>query len=490
MSNSVFVLNDDKTPLMPCKPARARLLLKQGRAAVFRKQPFTIIMKEQIENPVLENIEVKIDPGSKTTGIALVMNTKRGARCIWGANLKHRGQQIRDALLSRAQTRRGRRSRKLRYRKPRFLNRVKSKGWLAPSIYTRVDNTLTWVNRLMRYSPVTSAVVELVKFDMQKMENPEIAGKAYQRGSLFNYEVKEYLLYRYNHTCQYCSGASKDPILEIEHIVPRASGGSNRLSNLTLSCATCNREKGKLSLADWKDKCTHRKNPIDMKRLKGIVRVGQNIKPALKDAAAVNATRYRLVAELDYLGLHTETSGGHITKYNRKQQGYPKDHWIDAALVGERGSHVHIPPELHPLIIKKVKVNNRQMTKPDKYGFPRTKAKGPSRAFGFKTGDIAASPFGVGRVVIRTSGTFNVLGRDVSWKRLVHLSFTDGYEYVDQRIVKMIVDKHTVIKEVFERVISKTLIDADSLLIEGTLNRKVVHGIRRDSKTRDHTKLY
>jgi len=470
MSNSVFVLNDDKTPLMPCKPARARLLLKQGRAAVFRTHPFTIILKEQIENPVLETIRVKVDPGSKTTGIALTVHYKRGVKCIWGANLEHRGHAIKDALLSRAQCRRGRRGRKLRHRKPRFLNRFKPEGWLAPSIMSRVDNTLTWVNRLMRYCPVGQASVELVKFDMQKMENPEVTGKGYQQGTLHNYEVKEYLLYRYNHTCQYCKGVSKDHILEIEHIVPKSKGGTNSIGNLTLACSSCNRHKNNHTLKDWLEINRGLKTPLAKARVRNIPSVISRRKPTLRDAAAVNATRHRLVEELGFLGLPTESEGGHVTKYNRRRQGYPKDHWIDAALVGDTGSNVHIPKSTHPLLIKKTKVNNRQMTRPDKYGFPRTKPKGPSKAFGFKTGDVAKHGRLIGRVAIRTCGYFNFLGKGCSYRHLKRIQSVDGYQYTDGKLTSLITE--TDYLPWFTYVHSVTKIDGSAKKITGKLNKE------------------
>lgn len=470
MSNSVFVLNGDKTPLMPCKPARARLLLKQGRAAVFRTHPFTIILKEQLENPVLETIRVKIDPGSKTTGIALTVHCKRGVKCIWGANLTHRGHAIRDALLSRAQCRRGRRSRKLRYRKPRFLNRTRPSGWLAPSIMARVDNTLTWVNRLMRYCPVGHASVELVKFDMQKMENPSLSGKEYQQGTLHNYEVKEYLLYRYDHTCQYCKAASKDPILEIEHIVPKSKGGTNSIKNLTLTCASCNRHKNNHTLKDWLEINRGLKTPLAKARVRNIPKVLNGIKPTLRDAAAVNATRHRLVEELGFLGLPTESEGGHVTKYNRKEQGYPKDHWIDAAMVGNTGSNVYIPKQLHPLLIKKTKVNNRQMTRSDKYGFPRTKPKGPSKAFGFKTGDIAMRNGHLGRVAIRTSGNFNFLGGAISYLHLKRIQSVDGYQYTSGKLTTLITE--TDYAAWFSDIQSVTKIDGSSKRVTGKLSKE------------------
>ena len=203
MQNSVFVLDTNKKPLNPVHPGQARRLLKEGKAAVFRRYPFTIILKEEVTKSS-KNITLKLDPGSKFTGIALVQNNQ----VIWGAELQHRGQQIKDSLTSRRQLRRGRRGRKTRYRQARFLNRKRPEGWLPPSLQHRVDTTLTWVKRLIRYCPINSISVELVKFDLQKQENPEISGVEYQHGTLYGWEVREYLLAKFNRTCQYCGNCS------------------------------------------------------------------------------------------------------------------------------------------------------------------------------------------------------------------------------------------------------------------------------------------
>ncbi|MGB1289371.1 MAG: RNA-guided endonuclease IscB, partial [Aggregatilineales bacterium] len=219
----VFVVDKNEDPLMPCHPARARELLRKGRAKVFRRYPFTIILLDR-EGGETQNMQFKVDPGSKTSGIALVGDFKRGLRCIWAAELTHRGQQIRDKLLSRRQLRRGRRHRKTRYRQPRFLNRRKGKGWLPPSLLSRINNVWTWLVRLRRFSPITHLAMELVRFDMQLMQNPEISGVEYQQGELQGYEVREYLLEKWGRTCAYCG--AKDTPLQIEHIVPKARGGS------------------------------------------------------------------------------------------------------------------------------------------------------------------------------------------------------------------------------------------------------------------------
>ena len=152
---------------------------------------------------------------------------------------------------NRRSLRRNRRNRKTRYRQPRFLNRVKSKhkGWLAPSLIHRVENISTWVNKLIKFSAVDSVIMELVRFDTQEMTNPDVTGVEYQRGELLGYEVREYLLEKFDRTCAYCQ--AKNVPLEVEHIQPKSKGGSNRMSNLTLACRPCNQSKGNQDIQDF-----------------------------------------------------------------------------------------------------------------------------------------------------------------------------------------------------------------------------------------------
>ncbi|HLO51914.1 MAG TPA: RNA-guided endonuclease IscB, partial [Kamptonema sp.] len=277
MSNFVFLLDTQKQPLNPIRPGMARKLLTAGKAAVFRRYPFTIILKVEVTT-TSEPITLKIDPGSQTTGIALV----QGEKVIWGAELTHRSQAIKASLESRRSIRRGRRNRHTRYRQARFLNRTRPKGWLAPSLQHRVETTLTWVNKLIRLAPIGSIVQELVRFDLQQLENPEISGAEYQQGTLCGYEIREYLLEKWDRKCAYC-GIENVP-LQVEHIHPKAKGGSNRVSNLCLACEKCNAKKGTQSI----EKFLAKKTEV-------LKRILSQAKRSLKDAAAVNSTRWALL---------------------------------------------------------------------------------------------------------------------------------------------------------------------------------------------------
>ena len=302
----VLVIDKNKQPLMPCHPARARELLNKKRARVFHKYPFTIQIMDR-EDSNLQSIAIKIDPGSCTTGIAMVADFKRGKVVIWAAELRHRGQQIRDALLRRKQLRSSRRSRKLRYRPARFSNRRRPDGWLPPSLQSRIENIMTWVSRLSRVTPMDNISQELARFDAQLMQNPEISGIEYQQGELYGYEVREYLLEKWERKCAYCA-ISNIP-LEIEHIIPKSRGGSDRMSNLTLACNRCNTKKGNQTASEF-----------------GYPHIQAKAKQPLKNAAAMNSTRWALYKRLKLTGPTVEVSTGGRTKYNRIKQDYPKSH--------------------------------------------------------------------------------------------------------------------------------------------------------------------
>ena len=426
--NSVFVLSNTKKPLMPCRPARARKLLGAGRADVYRLHPFAIILKDRDDGET-QDVEVKIDPGSKTTGIALVGHfEQQGAVVLFGANLNHRGQTIKNNLESRRSLRRGRRGRKTRYREARFLNRTRRSGWLPPSIDSRVVNTESIIRKLAARCPITEAAVELVKFDLQQMQNPEISGAEYQQGELAGYEVREYLLEKWHRTCAYCG--KKDVPLQVEHIHPRANGGSNRVSNLTLACQPCNQRKGSRPIDEFlKDK------PEILRKIKA------QAKAPLKDAAAVNAARWALVNRLK-VGVPVSTGSGGRTKFNRTRQGYTKDHWIDAACVGESGERVTIPEFMKPMVITAKGRGTHQVVRTDKFGFPRGKAGRIKRVHGFSTGDIVklVQPAGkyagtyIARLAgIRVTGMLDikttVSSITASFKNFTLIQRNDGFDY-------------------------------------------------------------
>jgi 5-methylcytosine-specific restriction endonuclease McrA len=288
---------------------------------------------------------------------------------------------------------------------------------------------LTWVRRLIRLCPVSAISQELVRFDTQALEHPDIEGMEYQQGQLAGYEVREYVLLKWNHQCAYCD-ARKIP-LELDHIQPRSKQGSNRVSNLTLACHTCNQRKGNQDIQTFL-----RKEPERLARLLC------QLKAPLRDAAAVNATRWALYERLSALGLPMEGGSGGLTKYNRVKLGLPKTHWCDAACVGSSTPLSLVVKGVVPLQIQTSGHGSRQMCSMNRYGFPRTGPKRQKRVKGFQTGDLvrAIVPEGkkagtyVGKLAVRRSGSFDIVMRQRTLKGISHrfcrlIARSDGYSY-------------------------------------------------------------
>ena len=394
----------------------AKKLLDAGKAAVFRRFPFTIILKKVCQ-PSRNKLQLKIDPGSKTTGLAILNEDQ----VIWVGELNHRGSLVKKKLDSRRASRRLRRSR-LRYRKARFLNRQKPNGWLPPSLKHRVLTTMTWVQRLIKFCPIATVAVELVRFDTHLMQNPEISGVEYQQGELAGYEVREYLLLKWGRKCTYCS--KENLPLQVEHIVPKTKNGSNRISNLCLACEKCNQKKGNQSIEQFLAK----KNSL----LKAIL--AQAKKP-LRDAAAVNATRWKLFDSLKETGLAVSTGTGGQTKFNRQRFNLEKTHFYDAACVGQVDSLEILSNQ--PLVITCKGHGGRQKAALNKYGYPiRYNPLKPIK--GWQSGDLAVNSRGIlGRVNPRSSSNsfnftaFGQKARNIHVNQLRKVHQKDGYTYAN-----------------------------------------------------------
>lgn len=434
----VFVLDRSGKPLMPCTEKRARLLLARGRARVHRVVPFVIRLIDRCADASdFQLLRIKLDPGSRTTGLALVRDVEgidaetgevvRGAAVLNLFELVHRGRQISEALTARRSMRRRRRG-NLRYRAPRFQNRGnKKRGWLAPSLQHRVNTTMAWAKRLQRWAPISAISSELVRFDMQQLENPEISGVEYQQGTLAGYEVREYLLEKWGRKCMYCNESDKP--LQVEHIHPRAKGGTNRVSNLGIACGDCNQAKGTLDIRDF----------LAKKPEKLAKALAQARRP-LKDAAAVNATRWALANALKATGLPVELASGGRTKFNRSRLAIPKTHALDAACVGE----ILVLNDWQKPILT-IKCSGRgsyQRTRLNQHGFPRAYLMRQKTVQGFQTGDRVKATIAkgkkigtyVGRVAVRASGSFNIqtatgVIQGIRFKHCRILQRNDGYGY-------------------------------------------------------------
>jgi hypothetical protein len=285
----------------------------------------------------------------------------------------------------------------------------------------------------MRLCPVSAISQELARFDTQALEHPDIEGVEYQHGTLAGYEVREYVLLKWNHQCAYCD--TRDVPLELDHVQPRSKHGSNRVSNLTLACTSCNQRKSNQDVREFLQN--------DPARL---ARILAHMKAPLRDAAAVNATRWALYERLTLMRLPVEGGSGGLTKYNRVMRGLDKTHWLDAANVGRSTPATLIIKDIVPLHIIATGHGSRQMCRMDKYGFPRTGPKQHKRVQGFQTGDLVRAVVTsdtkqgtfVGKAAVRTRGVFNIttaqgVVTDIHHRFCTLIARADGYTYQQRK---------------------------------------------------------
>lgn len=329
----VYVLNKDGSPLMPTnRNGKVYRLLKAGKAKVVSRTPFTIQLLYETATNETQPISLGVDAGSKHIGLSATTEDK----VLYEADIKLRDDIV-DLIASRRALRRSRRNRKTRYRPARFNNRKKCAGWLAPSVRQKIDCHLSVVAKVHKILPVSDIVVEVASFDIQKINNPDIAGTGYQQGDQFGFwNVREYVLYRDNHTCQCCKGKSKDKILNVHHIESRKTGG-NAPNNLVTLCETCHKlyHQGKIQL------------PKTIKR-----------GASFRDAAFMGIMRWAFYNKLKETYPTVYMTYGYLTKNIRIQNGLPKDHYIDARCISG-----------HPLAVsdgvvyytRQIRCHNRQI---------------------------------------------------------------------------------------------------------------------------------
>jgi len=334
----VYVLSQHGQPLMPTENhAKVRALLKHGKAKVIQRCPFTIQLLYESTTHT-QKINLGIDAGSKTIGVSATTDSK----VLYESEVVLRNDIV-ELLSGRRALRNSRRSRKTRYRKPRFDNRKKPDGWLAPSIRQKIETHVTVVGNVMKILPVTKIIVETASFDIQKIKNPEIEGEGYQHGEQLDFwNVREYVLFRDGHTCQCCKGKSKDNILNVHHIESRKTGG-NAPNNLITLCETCH-------------KAYH----------KGIITLPKEIHRGMRfrDAAFMGIMRWafydRLKELYNPLGAEVINTYGYITKNTRIEHGLPKEHYVDARCISDNPA---AKPLDHYYFQKKVRCHNRQIHK-------------------------------------------------------------------------------------------------------------------------------
>lgn len=331
----VYVLNKHGKPLMPCKPRKARILLKKKKAKVVNRTPFTIQLLYG-SSGYKQPINLGVDAGSKYIGLSATTMDKE----LFKATVELR-QDISKLLESRRSQRRNRRS-KLWYRKPRFLNRRNRKGKVAPSVQNKIDCHLTIISRVCSMLPVVNIIVETAEFDLHKLKNPNVSGKEYQdSGQKDFYNVKSAVLNRDNYTCQICG--EKDTRLEVHHIQFRSKGGSNRMDNLVTLCRDCHKQ-------------IHSGGLVFDKKIK-----------SFKHASHMNIMRSRLVEELRLEFGNVFETFGYLTKYNREKLNISKSHSSDAFVISHNFNAERIDVEYQ---YKKVRRHNRQLykSKPSKGG--------------------------------------------------------------------------------------------------------------------------
>ena len=428
----VFILNKNKQPLSPCSEVVARRLLDNGKAVVHKLYPFTVRLKELKNSEDKSEYRLKIDYGSRHTGLAILRNSN----VIWLGVLHHK-TTIKSNMDSRRSLRKGRRSRHTRYRPARFDNRRRQEGWLSPSLQSRVDNIMNLLKKIRRLCPITHISYENVKFDTQLMQNPEISGVVYQQGTLQGYEVREYLLEKWHRKCAYCS-AENIP-LEIEHIIPRSRGGSDRISNLTIACHVCNDTKGTMTAEEF-----------------GHPNIQAQVKQSLKDATLVTSTRWALYDALIATGLPVECGTGGRTKFNRTNLGLPKDHHFDAICVGA-STPEKISISTNQVLHMRARGRGLRQRSIVKKGFPYGKPKERHKCFfGFQTGDMvnvivpntaknkyAGCTFtGAASCHSTKTGAFDIKNKEgkkvaesINHKYLTLLQRSDGYEYTIDKLL-------------------------------------------------------
>ncbi len=308
----VYVRGPDRTPLMPCTPVVARLLLKAGKAKVLRRTPFTIKLLAQPEESYTQPLTLGVDTGSSVIGSAVA---DQNGHVLYLSEVAVRND-IAQTMKERAAARRNRRQRKTRYRPARWRNRRNSikTGRFSPTMRSKIEAHLREIRFVKHLLPITSLVLESGTFDPHALKSPEVLRNKwlYQRGINYGYaNTKAYVLTRDNSTCQHCQGKSKDRRLEVHHLVFRSEQGSDEASNLLTLCKTCHDglHAGTIMLKQQGKK-----------------------KGTLLHATQMNSIRLQLLRVLQ-----AEETWGFVTKEHRQLWDLPKAHVFDAAVIATRG---------------------------------------------------------------------------------------------------------------------------------------------------------
>ena len=310
----VYVLKQNGQPFMPTERfGKVRRLLKEGKAKVVRREPFTIKLLYEPETDVVQECYCGVDTGSKHIGVAVVGND----RVLYQSQTELRND-IKKKMDARRAFRRSRRSRKTRYRKSRFLNRRSSirEDRLPPSVKHKVQAHIDEIEFCKKILPVSDLILEVSQFDTALMKNPSLINEkvkhwGYQRGFNYGYSSRrESILHRDNYTCQCCG--KKNCRLEVHHIKFRRDGGTDDEENLITLCEDCHKgvHAGTVEL---------NKKPKKSKNL--------------KYATHMSIIRSQLLKKYP----DAIETFGFVTSENRHRLNLPKDHYIDACVIASGG---------------------------------------------------------------------------------------------------------------------------------------------------------
>lgn len=485
----INVVSKSGKPLAPTKrPGRVRHLLKEGKARIFCYDPFTIQLTYESTEFVPVEVTVGIGPGSNDTPIASGQHRLDSNTCeITYAKEVLMRTDISTQLKRRANARREMRGR-LRYRKPRFDNRPKTvcsvcgknhtpKLWkkvkrkngnsyknvsngrasicrkcrherpgekgkhdtdkiLNPTLRNKLDTIVREVEKLLKVMPVKKVRVEMAAFDTQKMANPDIQGEEYRHGTLFGYEVKEYLLFKYGHKCVYCKGKRGDPVLEVDHVIPRIRGGSDRISNLVIACKTCNQEKGSRTAAEY-----------------GFPNIQKEAAKywAFRYSALTQSYKWALWRALsDLCSKHNvilEATFGYQTKARRLEMGLPKAQVIDAMVLTAGERDFSFPPEYMVERRIKARLPYHRFSNENKKGKTCVKTSAVREVYGFKLWDKVSFIDKSGEKVtgyitgLRERGSFKISDleghvlADKNYKKLTFIARKHGNRWVEGRSI-------------------------------------------------------
>lgn len=358
----IYVLDKDGKPLMPTEHAgKVRRMLRDGSAVIAGHTPFTVRLTYDTTHYV-QPLTAGVDAGTTHVGISVSTDLRE----YYAAEVELRTDIV-EKLSTRREARRTRRSkRSVRYRAPRFNNRKKPEGWLAPSTRQKVLSHVKLIEDITKFLPISKAIIEVAQFDIQRIKNPDIAGTEYQQGPQLDFwNVREYILWRDGHKCQCCHSKSKDHILNVHHIESRKTGG-NSPNNLVTLCETCHK--------------AYHAGKVELKLKRGF--------RSLRDAAVMNAMRMEVLQHTERMlgpSIDVRHTYGYITKNTRIRAGLQKSHTSDALCIA---GHPTTRQADTVFTLRQLRRHNRKVMKSNKLPGGRWKRnQAPREINGFRLFD-------------------------------------------------------------------------------------------------------